>query len=163
MQTLRQTIEVAGFEPAISWTRNRRISQLSHTSDATLDGYALTIRPKQTSKKRINCVKTNQSSAQRESNPHFRHGKAVGFRYIMGTDADAELSKKGRQGTGWDSNPRRRITGAGSSPLDDRCGRSPEEMRPEGLEPSPAWLRARGSASRASVPRVCSIDRPGGI
>lgn len=23
-------------------------------------------------------------SAQRESNPHFRHGKAVGCRYIMG-------------------------------------------------------------------------------
>jgi hypothetical protein len=25
------------------------------------------------------------------------------------------------QGTGWDSNPRRRITGAVSSPLDDQC------------------------------------------
>ena len=25
-------------------------------------------------------------SAQRESNPHFRHGKAAGSRYIMGAD-----------------------------------------------------------------------------
>ena len=25
------------------------------------------------------------------------------------------------EGTGWDSNPRRRITGAESSPLDDQC------------------------------------------
>ena len=23
-------------------------------------------------------------SAQRESNPHVRHGKAIGYRYIMG-------------------------------------------------------------------------------
>ncbi len=58
-------------------------------------------------------------SAQRESNPHFRHGKAAGCRYIMSTFADAELSKT--ESTGWDSNPRRRITGAESSPLDDRC------------------------------------------
>ena len=33
------------------------------------------------------------TSAQRESNPHFRHGKAVGYRYIMGTIAVPELSK----------------------------------------------------------------------
>lgn len=58
-------------------------------------------------------------SAQRESNPRVRHGKAVGYRYIMGTYADAELSK--RQSTGWDSNPRFRITGAESSPLDHQC------------------------------------------
>ena len=35
----------------------------------------------------------DRQSAQRESNPHVRHGKAVGYRYIMGTDAEAELSK----------------------------------------------------------------------
>ena len=27
---------------------------------------------------------TQHGSTQRESNPHFRHGKAVGYRYIMG-------------------------------------------------------------------------------
>ncbi len=31
------------------------------------------------------------ASAQRESNPHIRHGEAVGSRYIMGTIADAGL------------------------------------------------------------------------
>ena len=33
------------------------------------------------------------TSAQRESNPHVRHGEAVGYRYIMGTFAVPELSK----------------------------------------------------------------------
>jgi hypothetical protein len=32
-------------------------------------------------------------SAQRELNPRFRHGKTVGFRYIMGACLNAELSK----------------------------------------------------------------------
>ncbi len=43
-------------------------------------------------------------SAQRESNPHIRHGKAVGCRYIMGALAFTELSKI--KSTGRDSNPR---------------------------------------------------------
>ncbi len=64
----RQTVGVAGFEPALSCSRSRRITRLSHTP-------------------------IESTSAQRESNPHFRHGKAVGCRYIMGTIADAELSK----------------------------------------------------------------------
>jgi hypothetical protein len=61
----------------------------------------------------------DRTSAQRESNPHFRHGKAVGCRYIMGTSASTELSKT--QSTGWDSNPHRRLTRAVSSPLDHQC------------------------------------------
>ena len=35
----------------------------------------------------------DRKSAQRESNPHFRHGKAAGCRYIMGANQRAELSK----------------------------------------------------------------------
>ena len=36
-----------------------------------------------------NCVRDGiRKSVQRESNPHFRHGKAIGYRYIM----DAEVS-----------------------------------------------------------------------
>ena len=58
-------------------------------------------------------------SAQWESNPHIRHGKAVGYRYIMGAWLEAGLSKI--ESTGRDSNPRRRITGAVSLPLDDQC------------------------------------------
>ena len=61
-------------------------------------------------------------SAQRELNPHIRHGKAVGYRYIMGADRITRLSKiKLLQSTGWDSNPRCRITNAESSPLNDQC------------------------------------------
>ena len=58
-------------------------------------------------------------SAQRELNPRFLHGKQVGFRYIMGALWCAGLSNN--KSTGRDSNPRRRITGAVSSPLDDQC------------------------------------------
>ena len=53
------------------------------------------------------------------------------------------------QGAGWDSNPRRRITGAVSSPLDDRCS---IRVGPEGLEPSPARLRAGCAAANTWVP-----------
>ena len=58
-------------------------------------------------------------SAQRESNPHIRHGKAVGCRYIMGAWLETELSMI--KSTGWESNPRPRVTKAGSLPLDDQC------------------------------------------
>ena len=34
-----------------------------------------------------------RKSTQRESNPHFRHGKPVGFRYIMGANVLIGLSK----------------------------------------------------------------------
>ena len=64
------------------------------------------------------------------------------------------------QSIGWDSNPRRRITGAVSLPLDDQCHiRFVTAMGPEGLEPSPAWLRARCSAARAMVPLFSSLRR----
>jgi len=87
-------VGAAGFEPALSCPRSRRIARLSHAPS----------RP----------------SAQRESNPHFRHGKAAGYRYIMGTLHRHRIVKES-ESTGWDSNPRRRITGAVSSPLDDHC------------------------------------------
>ena len=59
-------------------------------------------------------------SAQRESNPHFRHGNAAGCRYIMGARESLIVLSKNKS-TEWDSNPRHRITGAESSPLDDQC------------------------------------------
>ena len=85
-------VGTAGFEPAISCARGTRNARLSHV---------LLIE-----------------SAQRELNPHFRHGKATGCRYIMGAIWSAELSMI--KSTGRDSNPRRRITGAVSLPLDDQ-------------------------------------------
>src|SRR5271157_3673858 len=39
---------------------------------------------------------TPRGSAQRESNPHVRHGEARGCHYIMGTATVAELSKRPR-------------------------------------------------------------------
>ena len=51
-------VRTAGFEPAISCSRSTRNTRLS---------YVLLLE-----------------SAQRELNPHFRHGKAAGCRYIMG-------------------------------------------------------------------------------
>ncbi len=98
-----QSVGAAGFEPALSCSRSRRIPRLSHTPN---------------------------QSAQRESNPHFRHGKAVGCRYIMGTKSRRRIVK---ESTGWDSNPRRRITGAVSSPLDDQCIAT--EWDPRGSNP----------------------------
>ena len=67
--------------------------------------------------------------------------------------------------TGWDANPRRRVTGAESSPLDDQCQLS---VGPDGLEPSPTWLRARHAAANTLIPKpsfVCSFrahNRRGG-
>ena len=55
---LRNRVGAVGFEPTISCFRSRRNCQAFP--------YAET------------------KSAQRESNPHIRHGKAVGCRYIMG-------------------------------------------------------------------------------
>src|SRR3954471_1719402 len=88
---------MAGFEPAISCSQGRRIGQAFLHPESS----------------------RSPISAQRESNPHVRHGEAVGYRYIMGTFAVPALSKI--ESTGWDSNPRRRLTRAESSPLDDQC------------------------------------------
>ncbi len=62
---------MAGFEAAISCSQGRRISQAF-------------LHPE---------LSRSQVSAQRESNPHVRHGKAVGYRYIMGTITVPELSR----------------------------------------------------------------------
>ena len=59
------------------------------------------------------------------------------------------------QSTGPDSNRRHRITGAESWPLDDQCLLS---VGPEGLEPSPARLRAGNAAANTS----CGINWRGG-
>ena len=62
---------MAGFEPAISCSQGRRISQAFLHPESP----------------------RSPTSAQRESNPHVRHGKAVGYRYIMGTITVPELSR----------------------------------------------------------------------
>ena len=66
-----QTVGMAGFEPAISCSQGRRIGQAFLHPESS----------------------RSPTSAQRESNPHVRHGKAVGYRYIMGTITAAGLSR----------------------------------------------------------------------
>src|SRR5947207_1434243 len=43
----------------------------------------------------------SRTSTQRESNPHIRHGKPVGFRYIMGAKVVVKLSKNYRESRKW--------------------------------------------------------------
>src|SRR3954471_2952035 len=70
-ESSRPTVGMAGFEPAVSCSQGRRISQAFPHPESS----------------------RSPTSAQRESNPHVRHGEAVGYRYIMGTIAFPELSK----------------------------------------------------------------------
>ena len=91
-------------------------------------------------------LRPESQSAQRESNPHIRHGKATGCHYIMGAWLATELSKI--ESTGWESNPRPRVTRAGSLPLDDQC----LSVGPVGIEPTSSGLRDRCITLSATVP-----------
>jgi hypothetical protein len=73
-ESSRQTVGMAGFEPALSCSRSRRIHQAFPHPESL----------------------HSPTSAQRESNPHIRHGKAVGYRYIMGTIAVPRIVKEPR-------------------------------------------------------------------
>ena len=48
----------------------------------------------------------------------------------MGAIVKVELSKIRIESTGWDSNPRFRITGAESSPLNDQCNWDQRDLNP---------------------------------
>ena len=123
-----ESVRAAGFEPAFSCARGRRNPRLSHALIA--------------------------KSTQRESNPHIRHGKAAGSRYIMGAKNRTKLSKI--ESTGWDSNPRparecsARITGAHF--LAARATSAYLSVGSEGLEPSPTWVRTRHAAANTLIP-----------
>jgi hypothetical protein len=127
------SVRTAGIEPAFSCSP----TNLRSVPDA---GCQTSPRP-------------DSQSAQWESNPHFRHGKAVGCHYIMGAWLDAGLSKI--ESTGRDSNPRRRITGAVSWPLDHQCLLL--SVGPVGIEPTPAGLKVRCAASYTTTP--CAVGR----
>ena len=125
---------MAGFEPAISCSQGRRIGQAFLHPESS----------------------RSPTSAQRESNPHVRHGKAVGYRYIMGTIAVPELSKSREHRVGLEptSPPYEGGVFAAGRPV------PASRMGPEGLEPSPNRLRAGRSAARTSVP-IGVASRPG--
>ena len=91
-----------------------------------------------------------RKSAQRESNPHVRHGKAAGSRYIMGAFCDHQIVKE----------PEHRVGLEPTSPHYG-CGilaaRRPVlvlSVGLEGLEPSPARLRAGDAAANTLVPSI---------
>ena len=69
----------------------------------------------------------------------------------MGANVVCRIVKEPLRSTGRDSNPRRRITGAVSLPLDDQCLLS---VGSEGLEPSPGGLRVRCAAANTLIPFV---------
>ena len=105
---------------------------------------------------------TFSQSAQRESNPHFRHGKAAGCRYIMGASLFLRLliSTLRLKSTGWDSNPRRRITNAESSPLNDQCPMFPGP-RVQIREPASASVLLSGSQLSTINSQPSQWDRRG--
>jgi hypothetical protein len=91
---------------------------------------------------------------RRESNPHVRHGKATGCRYIMGAWLEAELSKIIRAPGGTRTlvaadQPTVGARGAVSLPLDDQCVCSVGLV---GIEPTSSGLRDRCIALSATIP-----------
>jgi hypothetical protein len=126
----RNRVGVVGFEPTISCSRSRRICQAIPYADS--------------------------KSAQRESNPHFRHGKAVGCRYIMGAIWKIELSKNKEHRTGVEpALPPTMSTwcpGCGVLAAERPVPANVLSVGSEGLEPSPTWLRARHAATSTLIP-----------
>ena len=140
-------VRTAGFEPALSCSRSTRNTRLS---------YVLL------------------QSAQRELNPHFRHGKATGCRYIMGANKCAGLSKIEEHRAGlepasphygcgilaagrpvlvgkwgwWDSNPRHRSPAGAIDCLGTHFGR-----------PFGAWRGRLGSRFQGLTPLATDCRR----
>ena len=97
-------IRTVGFEPTITGSRNRWIHQAllrpaSECCDRRSDVITSNRRGSRRGRIRTDVFlvpsqadsqtfpradQSNCQSTQRELNPHFRHGKAAGYRYIMG-------------------------------------------------------------------------------
>ena len=94
-------------------------------------------------------------SAQRESNPHFRHGKAAGCRYIMGAIKCAGLPKNREHQEGLEpSSPH-----YGCGILAALATSAITSVGPEGLEPSPGGLRVRCAAASTLIPSSPLLTR----
>ncbi len=124
---VRVSVEAAGLEPAFSRSRTGRIRHAFP-------------RPESSNK----CP-----AGVEPAHPPWQDGRLPRHH---GHDRRRRIVKES-ESTEWDSNPRRRITGAGSSPLDDRCRfRAGPEGR--GLATSPA--RGRCVDAHACVPSIKS-------
>ncbi len=111
-------VRMAGFEPAISCSRNTRNTRLSYilpaspkpaAPPANILRHSPTDRLTWDPEERPAGVEPALSPWQGDRLP-LHHGRVVVCRIV-----------KDQQSTGRDSNSRRRITGAVSSPLDDQC------------------------------------------
>lgn len=78
-------------------------------------------------------------SAQRELNPHIRHGKATGCRYIMGAIECAELSKSQEHRAGVEPALPRYECGVLATGRPVRV----VQVGPVGVEPTSTGLRDR--------------------
>jgi hypothetical protein len=92
-------VRTAGFEPAISCFRSRRNSRLSHV-----------LIPERPAGVEPGTIRRMVLPPWQGGRLPLHHGRLVGHQVV-----------KDHQSTGRDSNPRRRITKAVSSPLDHRC------------------------------------------
>ena len=115
------SVRTVGLEPTISCTRSTRNTRLSHVLKHEHPAGLEPAHP-----------------AWQASTLPLRHGRLVGSRIV-----------KDHQSTGRDSNPRRRITGAVSWPLDHQCLLL---VGPVGIEPTLSGLRDRCITLSATVP-----------
>jgi hypothetical protein len=116
----RKAVSVDRFELSISCSQGTRIRRLSHTPHRFLRReWAVTKQIDLHSRVKKHPAGVEPGTVAMSGG--LRHGEPAGYRYIMGANVLIGLSKSRFESTGWDSNPRRRITGAESSPLDDQC------------------------------------------
>ena len=92
----------------------------------------------------------NIQSTQRELNPHFRHGKAVGDRYIMGAWLHQIVKEQ--------PHPEHRVGVEPTFPPYESgvvaTGPPVLSMGPDGLEPSPFRVRTGYAAASTLVPAI---------
>lgn len=126
----KKSVRVAGFEPAFSCARGRRNPRLSHTliSRKHPARVELALPPWQGSRLPLHhgCKESDRIVKDREHRTH------------------ANASVPGLEPT---SPPTNLSVGARTS----AC----VSVGPEGLEPSPTWLRTRHAAANTLVPRFC--------
>ena len=121
-----KSVRTVGFEPTISCSRSTRDTRLPH---ALLIG------------ERPAGVEPALLPWQSSRLP-LHHGRSK--KWLPGCQRAAESTR-------WESNPRFRITGAVSLPLDRQCLKMCS-VGSEGLEPSPIRLRAGDAAASTLIP-----------
>jgi hypothetical protein len=89
-------------------------------------------------------------STQPESNRHNLHGEQIGFRYIMGAVCETKLSKIEEHRAGIEPALPRYECGVVAA----RPPVLAVSVGPDGLEPSPTWIRTRYAAANTLIPSL---------